>query len=273
MTAHPGIDKISFTGSTATGKRVMAAAAPSLKRLTLELGGNDAAIVLPDAPVEDTAKKLFRSAFANSGQICIATKRAYVHERIYDEFRDALARLVSAAKVGDGSQVGVTHGPIQNKPQFDRLLGLLADCESNGFRLLKGDAPAGAGYFLPLTLVDNPPETSRIAREEQFGPILPLIRFSDLDEVIAKVNAGDMGLAGTIWSRDIATALRVADRLETGNVWINQALALSPLAAFTGHKQSGLGVENGIEGLMAYTEPKTLFVGSRDGTQAIEKPQ
>lgn len=261
MTAHPGFDKVSFTGSTATGKRVMAAAASSLKRLTLELGGNDAAIIMPDVSIEETAQKVFRSAFANSGQICIATKRAYVHDAIYDEFRDALARQIASAKVGDGSVPGSTHGPIQNRPQFERLNDLVADCEANGFAMIQGEAPTGTGYFLPLTLVDNPPQESRIVQEEQFGPILPLIRFSDVDDVIAKVNDSDMGLAGTIWSRDVDAALKLADRMETGNVWINEALALSPFAAFAGHKQSGLGVESGIEGLMAYTEPKTYFVG------------
>lgn len=261
MTAHPGFDKISFTGSTATGKRVMAAAASSLKRLTLELGGNDAAIIMPDVSIEETAQKVFRSAFANSGQICIATKRAYVHDAIYDEFRDALARLIDSAKVGDGNEPGSTHGPIQNRPQFDRLNDLVADCLANGYAMIQGEAPTGTGYFLPLTLVDNPPQESRIVQEEQFGPILPLIRFSDVDDVIAKVNDSDMGLAGTIWSRDIDVAQKLADRIEAGNVWINEALALSPFAAFAGHKQSGLGVENGIEGLMAYTEPKTYFIG------------
>lgn len=261
MTAHPGFDKVSFTGSTVTGKRVMAAAASSLKRLTLELGGNDAAIIMPDVSIEETAQKVFRSAFANSGQICIATKRAYVHDAIYDEFRDALARLIVSAKVGDGSEPGSTHGPIQNRPQFDRLNDLVADCLANGYAMIQGEAPTGTGYFLPLTLVDNPPQESRIVQEEQFGPILPLIRFTDVEEVIARVNDSDMGLAGTIWSRDIDAALKLADRMETGNVWINEALALSPFAAFAGHKQSGLGVENGIEGLMAYTEPKTYFVG------------
>lgn len=261
MTAHPGFDKVSFTGSTSTGKRVMAAAASSLKSLTLELGGNDAAIVLPDVPVEETAQKVFHSAFANSGQICIATKRAYIHEDIYDEFRDALARIVKDANVGDGSETGITHGPIQNRRQFDRLNDLISDCESNSFTLIRGTVPCGTGYFMPLTLVDNPPETSRIVQEEQFGPILPLIRFRAVDDVVARVNHSDLGLAGTIWSTDIEVALKLADQIETGNIWINEAFALSPFASFAGHKQSGLGVENGIEGLMAYTKPKTYFVG------------
>ena len=260
MTAHPGFDKVSFTGSTATGRRVMESAAPTLKRLTLELGGNDAAIVMPDVNVPETAEKLFWSAFTNSGQVCVATKRAYVHNDIYDAFRDELAKLAAAVPMGDGSQQGTALGPIQNQPQYDRVKGLLADCEANGYRLLQGDAPEGDGFFVPVTLVDNPPEDSRIVQEEQFGPILPLVRFTDVQDAIAKANATDMGLAGTVWSADTDAAMRIAERMDTGNVWINEGLALSPFAAFGGRKQSGVGVENGIEGLMAYTEPKTFLV-------------
>ncbi|USI79495.1 aldehyde dehydrogenase family protein [Sphingopyxis sp. USTB-05] len=260
MTAHPGFDKVSFTGSTATGRRVMASAAPTLKRLTLELGGNDAAIVMPDVNVPETAERLFWSAFTNSGQVCVATKRAYVHSDIYDAFRDELVKLAEAVPMGDGSQQGTALGPIQNKPQYDRVRGLLADCKANGYQLLQGDAPEGEGFFVPVTLVDNPPEDSRIVREEQFGPILPLLRFSDVEEVIAKANSSDMGLAGTVWSADTEAAMRIAEQMDTGNVWINEGLALSPFAAFSGRKQSGVGVENGIEGLMTYVEPKTFLV-------------
>jgi aldehyde dehydrogenase (NAD+) len=260
MTAHPGFDKVSFTGSTATGRRVMASAAPTLKRLTLELGGNDAAIVMPDVNVPETAEKLFWSAFTNSGQVCVATKRAYVHSDIYDAFRDELAKLALAVPMGDGSQQGTALGPIQNKPQYDRVKGLLADCEANGYQLLQGEAPEGDGFFVAVTLVDNPPEDSRIVQEEQFGPILPLVRFTDVEDAIAKANNTDMGLAGTVWSADMDAAMRIAERMETGNVWINEGLALSPFAAFGGRKQSGMGAENGIEGLMAYTEPKTFLV-------------
>jgi acyl-CoA reductase-like NAD-dependent aldehyde dehydrogenase len=260
MTAHPGFDKVSFTGSTATGRRVMESAAPTLKRLTLELGGNDAAIVMPDVNVPETAEKLFWSAFTNSGQVCVATKRAYVHNDIYDAFRDELAKLAKAVPMGDGSQQGTALGPIQNRLQYDRVMGLLADCSANGYRLLQGEAPEGEGLFVPVTLVDNPPEDSRIVQEEQFGPILPLVRFTDVDEAIAKANNTDMGLAGTVWSADTEAAMRIAERMDTGNVWINEGLALSPFAAFGGRKQSGVGVENGIEGLMAYTEPKTFLV-------------
>lgn len=262
MTAHAGFAKISFTGSSATGRRVMASAAPTLKRLTLELGGNDAAIVFPDVDVAATAEKLFWSAFMNSGQVCIATKRAYVHEAIYDEFLTALTAVAQAVPMGDGSRQGIALGPIQNRPQLDRVRALVADSEAAGHRLIRGRLPEGAseGYFEPVTLVDNPPDDARIVREEQFGPVLPLLRFRDEDEVIARANDTDMGLAATVWSRDEAQAMRVADRLETGSVWINEALAVTPFAAFGGHKQSGVGVENGIEGLIGFTEPKTISV-------------
>jgi aldehyde dehydrogenase (NAD+) len=260
MTAHPGFDKVSFTGSTATGRRVMQSAAPTLKRLTLELGGNDAAIVLPDVDIAETAQKLFWSAFTNSGQVCVATKRAYVHEDIYDRFRDALAEVVAAMPMGDGSQQGVALGPIQNRPQYDRVKELVRDCEAQGHRLIQGAAPEGEGYFVPATLVDNPPEDSRIVQEEQFGPVLPLMKFTSIEEALAKANASDMGLAGTVWSKDAEAALRVAECMETGSVWINEGLALSPFAAFGGRKQSGIGVEYGVEGLMAYTEPQTFLI-------------
>lgn len=214
MTAHRSFEKVSFTGSTATGRRVMESAAPTLKRLTLELGGNDAAIVMPDVNVPETVEKLFWSAFTNSGQVCVATKRAYVHNDIYDAFRDELAKLAKAVPMGDGSEQGTALGPIQNKPQYDRVRGLLADCEANGYRLLQGDAPEGDGFFVPVTLVDNPPEDSRIVHEEQFGPILPLVRFTDVQDAIEKANNTDMGLAGTVWSADTDAAMRVAERMD-----------------------------------------------------------
>lgn len=259
MTAHPGIDKVSFTGSTATGRRVMESAAPTLKRLTLELGGNDAAIIFPDVDVAATAQKLFWSAFTNSGQVCIATKRAYVHNDIYDQFLEALANLAKAVPMGDGSQPGVALGPIQNRAQFERVRDLIEDSEAAGYRMVQGSAPQNSGgYFTPITLVDNPDDDSRVVREEQFGPILPLLRFSDEDDAVRRANNSDMGLAATVWTSDLERAMRVADKLETGSVWINEALAVSPFAAFGGRKQSGVGAENGVEGLLAFTEPKTI---------------
>lgn len=261
MTAHPGIDKVSFTGSTTTGRRVMESAAPTLKRLTLELGGNDAAIIFPDVDVAATAEKIFWSAFTNSGQVCIATKRVYVHSDIYEAFLAALTKLAKAVPMGDGSQPGIALGPIQNRAQLDRVRSLIAASEAAGDRLIQGEAPRGTGgYFAPVTLVDNPDDDSRVVREEQFGPVLPLLRFTDEADVVRRANNTEMGLAATLWTRDIDRALRVADKLETGSVWINEALAVSPFAAFGGRKQSGVGAENGVEGLLAFTEPKTITV-------------
>lgn len=261
MTGHPGFAKISFTGSTATGKRVMESAAKDLKRLTLELGGNDAAIVLPDVDLDAVAEKIFFGAFYNSGQICVANKRLYVHEDIYDGLRDRLAALAAAAKIGDGAEQGVTLGPIQNKPQFDRVVALLADAKASHLTLIQGAAvPDTGGYFVPVTIVDNPPEDARVVQEEAFGPILPMMKFSDIDDVIERANASEYGLGGAIWSADTAKALEIARRIETGTVWINQNLNLRPDTPFAGHKHSGFGVENGMEGLLEYTAPQAVYL-------------
>jgi acyl-CoA reductase-like NAD-dependent aldehyde dehydrogenase len=261
MSAHPGIDKISFTGSTATGRKVMASAAVNLKRLTLELGGNDAAIVLPDADVEAIAEPLFWAAFANNGQVCVAAKRVYVHEAIYDQVAAALAAVASRMPTGDGADPASRLGPVQNRQQFERVRQLLADTRAAGHTFLTGGHEAeGPGYFVPVTLVDNPPEDARVVQEEAFGPILPLLKYRDVDEAVARANACEYGLGGSVWSSDIAAAAEVAARLETGTVWINSAQGLTPFAAFAGHKQSGLGAENGTEGLLEFTVPQTIYV-------------
>ncbi|MEJ6010434.1 aldehyde dehydrogenase family protein [Novosphingobium aquae] len=261
MSSHKGFAKISFTGSTATGKRVMAAAANDLKRITLELGGNDAAIVLADADPEVVADAMFAGAFFNTAQVCIATKRLYIHNDIYDAVRDRLHALAEQAIVGDGSRDDVTHGPVQNLAQFRRVQSLIADAESTGLTLLRGSrVPEGAGYFLPLTIVDNPPEDSAVVQEEAFGPILPLMRFTDVDEVIARANDCDYGLAGSVWSRDIARALDVAKRMDTGSIWINQNRQVAAHVPFSGFKQSGFGVENGRQGLLEFTQTKAIYI-------------
>jgi acyl-CoA reductase-like NAD-dependent aldehyde dehydrogenase len=261
MTRHPGFDKISFTGSTETGKRVMAAAAARLTSVTLELGGNDVAIVMPDIDLDEVVPKLFQGAFYNSAQVCIATKRMYLHADIYEAVRDRLHAMVRQTVVGDGLQPGVQLGPVQNAPLHRRLLALIEEAKAQGLTLLSGHPPpAGDGYFVPLTLVDNPPETARVVTEEAFGPVLPLLKFTDLDDVIARANDSEYGLAGAVWSRDIEQAVAIAKRLETGTVWINQNLQNAPHIPFAGHKTSGLGIENGIDGLKAFTQLKTLFI-------------
>jgi len=260
MTSHPGVDKISFTGSTQTGRKVMASAAESLKRVTLELGGNDAAIVLPDIDVAAVAEQLFWAAFRNSGQICIATKRMYVHKDVYEPLKAALVAYAKTVQVGDGAEQGTRLGPIQNHQQYARVIELIEDAKAKGYTfLIGGERSAAPGYFVPISIIDNPPEDSRIVQEEQFGPVLPLLKFDHVDEAVARANASDYGLGASIWSADTDAALAVGARLQAGTVWINESQYLSPLAAFGGHKQSGLGVEGGLKGLLEYTNVKTTF--------------
>ncbi|MBA68170.1 MAG: aldehyde dehydrogenase [Rhizobiales bacterium] len=260
MTSHEGFAKISFTGSTATGKRVMESAAKDLKRVTLELGGNDAAIVLPDVDVDKVTEQLFAGAFGNTAQICVATKRLYVHEDIYDAVRDKMHALAKAAPVGDGSAQGNMFGPIQNKAQYERVLDLMEDAKKQGLTMLHGSDVPKEGYFIPLTIVDNPPENARVVQEEAFGPILPMMKFSSVDDVIARANDTEYGLAGAVWSADIDKAVEIADEMETGTVWINQNLQSTPMTPLAGHKQSGVGAENGIYGLREFTQPKSVYI-------------
>jgi acyl-CoA reductase-like NAD-dependent aldehyde dehydrogenase len=260
MTRHQGIAKISFTGSTATGKRVMEGAAVTLKKLTLELGGNDPAIVLADADLDTGAPALFMSAFINTAQVCIATKRLYIHESIYDELRDRLHAIAKATKVGDGLEPDTVLGPLQNAAQKARSESLIASAREAGYPVLQGEAPTGDGFFVPVTLIDNPADDARVVVEEAFGPVLPLLRFTDIEDVIARANAADYGLGATIWSSDVEVAQRIAMRIEAGSVWINSPGMPTPYAPFAGHKQSGLGCENGQDGLLEFTQPKAVYV-------------
>ena len=262
ITGHPDIDKITFTGSTATGKKIMEGAAGDLKRITLELGGNDASIVLPDADVQKVAEQLFWSSFSNAGQVCIAAKRIYIHEDIYDDLSKAIAEYAKTVVVGDGSQQGTGVGPIQNKKQYDRVLELIQDAKDNGYKFLTGGDkdPSGTGYYVPITILDNPPEDARIVAEEQFGPVMPLMKFGSVDEVIERANNSEYGLAGAVWTKDTDKGVEIAEQLETGTVWINEFMQLSPFAPFGGHKQSGFGAEYGIDGLKEFTYPQVITV-------------
>ncbi len=263
ITEHPDIDKITFTGSTATGKKIMEGASKDLKRITLELGGNDASIVLPDADVEKVAEQLFWSSFSNAGQVCIAAKRIYIHEDIYDDLSRAIADYAKTVTVGDGSQQGTGVGPIQNKKQFERVKELIQDAKDKGYKFLTGGEdsdPSGTGYYVPITILDNPPEDARIVAEEQFGPVMPLMRFSSEDEAVERANNSEYGLAGAVWTRDTDKGVAIAERLETGTVWVNEYMHLSPFAPFGGHKQSGFGAEYGKEGLLEFTYPQVITV-------------
>ena len=270
MTAHRGFAKITFTGSTATGRKVMEAAAKDLKRITLELGGNDAAIIMADVDVDAIADELFEGAFHNTAQVCVATKRMFIHEDIYEHLRDRLHQLAKETPVGDGAEQGNRYGPIQNKAQYDRVLDLLEDARGTGLTLLEGGKVPEAGYFVPLTLVDNPPDDARVVVEEAFGPVLPLLRFNDVDDVIARANDTAYGLAGAVWSKDVKQAEAIAHRLDTGTVWINQNLQGTPFAPLAGAKQSGFGQENGLSGLLEFTRPKTIYIPK---TQAMRAPK
>jgi acyl-CoA reductase-like NAD-dependent aldehyde dehydrogenase len=261
MSEHPGIDKISFTGSVATGKRVMSSAAGNLKRLTLELGGNDPAIVLPDVDVQAIAPRLFWAAFGNSGQVCMAIKRLYVHERVYDSVCERLAALARSTRVGDGLDPGTELGPVQNRVQYERLLEILEDTRRSGARILAGghalDRP---GYFIAPTIVADIGEGTRLVDEEPFGPVLPVIRFEDIDDVVGRANATRFGLGGSVWTGDLELGARVAARLEVGTAWVNQHVGTDPLIPFGGCKESGVGREYSVLGLKGYMEARVLSV-------------
>jgi acyl-CoA reductase-like NAD-dependent aldehyde dehydrogenase len=260
MTAHPVPRKISFTGSVATGKHIAVSAAPDLKRVTLELGGNDPAILLDDVDPASMAEKLFRAAFDNSGQVCSAVKRVYVPESLHDDVVDALAARVAAARVGDGLDPATELGPVQNRPQFERVSGLVAEALAGGAKAVAGGAPIdGPGYFFQPTVLTGAAEGTRIVDEEQFGPALPVLTYRDVDEVVARANATMYGLSGSVWSADPDRAAAVADQLECGTAWVNAHLALGPHQPFGGVKWSGLGVENGPWGLAGFTDIQVRY--------------
>jgi acyl-CoA reductase-like NAD-dependent aldehyde dehydrogenase len=264
MTSHPVPRKISFTGSTETGKKVAAAAAPDLKRLTLELGGNDAAIVLDDVAVDAVAEKLIAGAFMNCGQVCSAIKRVYVPEKLYSPLVDRLATLAQGIKVGDGFTEGVQMGPLNNKPQFERVSMLVEEAKKSGARIATGGAPVGGkGYFYQPTIVADVAEGVRLVDEEQFGPALPVIPYRSVEDAVERANRTTYGLSGSVWSNSPERGLEVASQLECGTAWVNQHLALVPFAPFGGAKWSGIGVENGTWGLLGFTEIQTVNVAKK----------
>ncbi|MEP6868124.1 MAG: aldehyde dehydrogenase family protein [Novosphingobium sp.] len=254
LTNHPDVAKISFTGSTATGKKVMASAAGGVKRVTLELGGNDAAIVLDDVDAVQVARKVYGGAMANAGQICVAIKRAYVPESIYDTFCNELARLAKEAVVDDGAKQGTQIGPIQNAMQFEKVKLLLADARERGTVLAGGEALDRPGYFIPPTIVRDLDDDAPLVCEEQFGPVLPVLKYSDIDDVIARANHSEYGLGGTVWGKDVERATAVAMRVNSGTVWVNQYMAIEAGIPFRGAKQSGLGGELGQAGFDEYSQ-------------------
>ena len=261
MTEHPGIDKISFTGSVATGKKVMASAASTLKRVTLELGGNDAAIVLDDVDPKVVAPKLFFAGFVNSGQVCMAIKRIYAHEKIYDALCEALADEARKWRVGDGLDPATKLGPIQNRMQYDKVRDVIEDTKKAGGKFLPGaEQPKSAGYFVNPAIVTGLDESNRLVREEQFGPIVPVLKFSDVNDALRRANDTRYGLSGSVWSRDPERAAAVAAKLEVGTAWVNQHRATAANVPFGGAKESGIGRTYSELGLKAYMEPRVVSV-------------
>ncbi len=258
LTGHPDIAKVSFTGSTATGKKVMESASGTMKRVTLECGGNDPAIVLPDVDISETAPLLFGAAFMNCGQVCIAAKRIYVHEAIYDDMCDALAELARSAIVGDGLEEGTEIGPLNNRTQFEKVAVYLENAKKAGTIVAGGGVPNKKGFFVEPTIVRDVTDGDEIVDVEQFGPIMPIIKFNDIDDVIERANASHYGLGGSVWSKDLEKAKDIALQIETGTAWINKHLDFGPNVPFGGAKQSGIGVEFSIEGFQEFTQVRVI---------------
>lgn len=263
MTEHPDIQKIVFTGSCGTGKKIMASASSTLKRLTLELGGNDAGIILPDVDAAKIAENLFWGIFINNGQTCAALKRLYVHEGVYDAVVEQLVGLAQAMPMGNGLDENNVLGPLQNEMQFNIVKELVEDALANGAKALTGGKPAdGPGYFYPATILVNVKDDMRVVKEEQFGPVIPVLKFTDVEDVIARANDTENGLGGSVWSADKEKAMEIASRLECGSVWINQHGMIKPGIPFGGVKASGIGVEFGEEGLKEYTTVQSVFANN-----------
>jgi len=262
LSQHAGVDKLMFTGSTATGKAIMRSAADTLTRLTLELGGNDAGIVLPDADPQAIAEGLFWGAFINTGQTCAALKRLYVHEDVYDAVCEALTEVAAAMPMGQGRDERNVLGPLQNRAQYEIVADLVEKARSGGGRVLIGGDPDESlpGHFYPATLVADLDDDNPLVTEEQFGPALPIVKYSSVDDAVRMANRLDVGLGASVWSSDVTRAREVAARIQAGTVWINKHGAVDPRMPFGGIKSSGHGVEFGVEGLKALGVPKVISV-------------
>lgn len=269
MVTHPETRMVSFTGSVAAGQKIAAAAGANLTHVVLELGGNDAAIVLPDVDVDTVAPKIFGAAFILGGQVCAAIKRLYVHESIYDEMVSALSALADESVAAPADEGG-TLVPMTTRPQYDRVRSMLEDALSHGAKAAAGGLPTrSGGYYFPATILTNVEGGMPVVDEEQFGPILPVIPFSDVDVAVAEANATEYGLCGSIWTSDIEAGDALAARLECGTTWVNHHAEVSPHIPFGGTKHSGIGRNGGTPGLDAYADLQTQYVyKSRDRVAA-----
>jgi acyl-CoA reductase-like NAD-dependent aldehyde dehydrogenase len=258
LTGHPDVDYVSFTGSTATGKKVLGSAVDTLKRTTLELGGNDAAIILDDADIKTVAAKVYRAAFLNAGQICFAAKRIYVPNVMLDELVAETVVLAKAERVGDGLDATTTMGPVQNKAQYDKVRSFIADARASGTVVVGGEEIPGGGYFIAPTIITGLADDARLVAEEQFGPVVPILGYDDLETMIERANDTKLGLGGSIWTSDLERGIEVASRIESGTVWVNTHVALPFDVPFGGAKQSGLGQQGGIDGMKDFTQVRIV---------------
>ena len=262
MTAHAGFDKIDFTGSTQTGKRVLESAADGLKRVTLELGGNDAAIVLKDADPQKIAKALFESMFRHNGQACMSIKRLYVHDAIYSKLTKELVAYAGQSKTGDGFDPDTSFGPVQNRLQYERLQVTWKQILETGSSILfQGKVPQGTGgFYFPITLIDNPTDDAPFVSEEVFGPIRSILKYTDLEDAIRRANNTRYGLGASVWGEDLGTLHHVAQQLKAGTVWVNQHAVIQGDIPFGGHKWSGLGVQFGHQGLEGFCNTQVIAI-------------
>ncbi|MCI4667520.1 MAG: aldehyde dehydrogenase family protein [Bacteroidia bacterium] len=261
LVRHQDVDKIMFTGSASTAKKIIEASGGNMARLTLECGGNDPAIVLPGTEMASKAGDLFWGSFINMGQTCACAKRLYVHEDDYDQVVSSLSAVADQMPMGNGMEENILLGPVQNEMQYNKVISLVDDAKARGAKIIRGGSKAeGQGYFYPITLVGEIDNGIPLVDEEQFGPVLPIIKYKDLDEAVRKANDTKTGLGASVWSDDLEQASQVASRIESGTVWINQHGAIHPMVPFGGMKESGYGVEFGLEGLKAVTLPQVISI-------------
>jgi len=263
LVAHPGVDKVAFTGSTAVGREIGAVAGRALKRMTLELGGKSPNVILPDADIEAAVNGSYQAIYFNSGQACNAGSRLFVPAERFDEVVSALAERAAATRLGPGLDPDTQLGPLVSAEQRERVLGYIDSGRSEGAELLTGGGTAlseSGGYFVEPTLFSATSDDLRIAREEIFGPVLVASPYDTLEEVAARANAGSYGLAAGVWTQRLSSAHRLAAMLRAGSVYINHWGGSDPAAPFGGFKASGVGREHGHDGLDSYLETKTVWV-------------
>ena len=267
LVAHPDVAKVAFTGSGLGGQRVYETAAKGLKRVTLELGGKSPNIVFDDAKIDDSVKGVISGIFAATGQTCIAGSRLLVQEKLHDEFVDKLVAFAKTARMGNPAEMTTQVGPVTTMPQYEKVLSYIDIAKKEGAKCVLGGGPAkrpecGEGWFVKPTIFTNVTNEMRIAREEVFGPVLAAIPFKDEDDAVRIANDSKYGLAAGVWTQSIRRAIRMAERLQAGTIWVNTYRAISYMSPFGGYKRSGLGRENGAEAIREYMQVKSVYIST-----------